>query len=134
MILVVDAHYSADKAMVAGVVFENWPNETPQKEYVSLMEGVADDEPGRFFKRELPCLLKLIVDYALKPDCMIVDGYVFLDGHSKAGLGKHLYDALNGETAVMGVTKKPFKDIDARMKFIGGRAAIPSTSCCRKWG
>lgn len=125
MILAVDVHYSADKATVAGVVFENWPDEAPQKEYISLMDGVADYEPGKFFKRELPCLLKLIADYALKPDCIIVDGYVFLDGYSKAGLGKHLYDALNGEVAVIGVAKKPFKDIDARYEVCRGTSSNP---------
>jgi deoxyribonuclease V len=125
MILAVDVHYSGHKATVAGVVFENWPDEAPQKEYVSLMEGVADYEPGKFFKRELPCLLKLIADYALKPDFVIVDGYVFLDGHSKAGLGKHLYDALNGETAVVGVAKKPFKAMNVRYEVYRGTSSKP---------
>lgn len=125
MILAVDVHYSADKATVAGVIFENWSDEAPQKEYVSLMAGVAGYEPGRFFKRELPCLLKLIADYALKPDCIIVDGYVFLDGHSTAGLGKHLYDALNGEAVVVGVAKKPFKDIEAGYEVYRGTSRSP---------
>lgn len=125
MILAVDVHYADNKATAAGVIFENWPDETPQKEYISVMAGVADYEPGKFFKRELPGLLKLIADYALKPDCMIVDGYVFLDGHSTAGLGKHLYDALSGEAAVIGVAKKLPKDIEAGYEVYRGTSRSP---------
>ena len=125
MILAVDVHYLEDRAIVAGVAFEDWPDEAPQVEWVSLMEGVADYEPGQLFKRELPGLVKLITDYGLKPACLIVDGYVFLDGHSQAGLGKHLYDALKGEVPVIGVAKKPFSDIAARYELYRGASSKP---------
>ena len=106
MILAVDVQYSENNAVVAGVLFKSWQNEDSEKEYVSLMDEVADYEPGKFFKRELPCILKLIENYHLKPECIVVDGFVFLDGFSKAGLGKHLFDALNGEVSVIGIAKK----------------------------
>jgi deoxyribonuclease V len=125
MILAVDVHYSENNGVAAGVLFENWQDEKAQKECVSLIEGVAGYEPGNFFKRELPCVLKLIAEHHLKPEIIIVDGYVFLDGFSKTGLGKHLYDALNGEVAVVGIAKKRFKDIDARFEVYRGSSRKP---------
>jgi deoxyribonuclease V len=125
MILAVDVHYSENNALAAGVLFENWEDEKAQKECVSLIEGVAGYEPGKFFKRELPCILKLIAEHQLKPDCIIIDGFVFLDGFSKAGLGKHLYDALNGEVSVVGIAKKRFKDIDAQFEVYRGVSRKP---------
>lgn len=125
MILAVDVQYSEDNAKVAGVEFENWHSDKSQKEYVSLFEGVADYEPGNFFKRELPCILRLLSEHNLTPDCIIVDGFVFLDGYSKAGLGKHLFDALNGKTVVIGVAKKRFKDIDMSFAVYRGGSQKP---------
>jgi deoxyribonuclease V len=125
MILAVDVQYSENNAVAAGVLFESWQDEKAQKESVSLIEGVAGYEPRNFFKRELPCILKLIVEHHLKPEIIIVDGYVFLDGFSKAGLGKHLYDALNGEVSVVGIAKKRFKDIDSRLEVYRGSSRKP---------
>jgi deoxyribonuclease V len=125
MILAVDVQYSENNAVAAGVLIENWQDEKAQKECVSLIEGVAGYEPGNFFKRELPCILKLIAEHRLKPEIIIVDGYVFLDGFSKAGLGKHLYDALNGEVSVVGIAKKRFKDIDSRFEVYRGSSRKP---------
>ena len=125
MILAVDVQYSGNNAKVAGVAFENWCDQKAQKEYVSLFEGVADYEPGNFFKRELPCILRLLTEHALEPDCIVVDGFVFLDGYSKAGLGKHLYDALNGIVSVVGVAKKRFKDIGMDFAIYRGSSRRP---------
>lgn len=49
---------------------------------------------------------KLLSKHNLKPDCIIVDGFVHLED-DKPGLGKHLYDALNGKVRVIGVAKNP---------------------------
>lgn len=125
MILAVDVQYSGNNAIVAGVVFENWQDEKAQKECVSMIDGVAGYEPGKFFRRELPCILKLIAEHHLKPECIVVDGFVFLDGFSRAGLGKHLYDALNGEVSVVGVAKKRFKDIDSQFEVYRGDSRRP---------
>jgi deoxyribonuclease V len=43
------------------------------------------------------------------PTCIVVDGYVYLGREKKPGLGKYLYDALSGETAVIGVAKSHFR-------------------------
>ncbi len=125
MILAVDAQYSKNEAIAGGVVFEHWQDERPQKECVSLIERVADYESGKFFKRELPCILKLLADHHLQPECILVDGYVYLDGFSVAGLGKYLYDALAGCTSVIGVAKKAYKSIDPRFEIYRGNSRKP---------
>ncbi len=125
MILAVDVQYSEAGAVTGGVVFEHWQDEQAQKEYVSLLEGAAEYEPGKFFKRELPCILKLIAEHHLQPDCIVVDGYVFLDGVSKPGLGKYLYDALDGRAGVIGVAKRRYKDIDPRFEVFRGGSRRP---------
>jgi deoxyribonuclease V len=125
MILAVDVQYTKNEAIAAGVLFEHWQDERAQKEYLSRIEGVAGYEPGKFFKRELPPILKLIEEHHLQPDCILVDGFVFLDGFAGAGLGKHLYDALGGKVAVIGVAKKQYKDLDAGYEVRRGRSRRP---------
>ena len=125
MILAVDVQYSGDEAVAAGVLFDGWQDEKAQKEYVSRMAGAAAYEPGRFFKRELPPILKLIEEHHLQPTCILVDGFVFLDGFSEAGLGKHLFDALEGRAAVIGLAKKRYKGIDPRYEVYRGRSRRP---------
>jgi deoxyribonuclease V len=123
--LAVDVYYEENHAITAGVLFEDWQASTPVKEVVSYIEEVAPYEPGRFYKRELPCILKLIDENDLHIDSIIIDGFVFLDGHCRPGLGKHLYDVLNGRVPVVGVAKKPFKDIAADCEVIRGISHKP---------
>ena len=44
----------------------------------------------------------------MKPDTIFIDGFVYLGSDMRPGLGKHLFDALEGETVVIGVAKSPF--------------------------
>jgi len=125
MILAIDVQYSENLATVAGVVFERWTDETPKMELVSIVEGIADYQPGQFYKRELPCILKLIEENELQPECIVVDGLVYLDDSCKAGLGKHLFDALGGKVPVIGVAKKLFKGISSHYEIYRGTSNKP---------
>ena len=125
MILAVDVHYKGQKAVVAGVLFENWYDDHPCEVFMSTVADIEKYEPGEFYKRELPCILKLLGDHQIRPDCIVVDGFVYLDGVIKAGLGKHLYDALEGRVNIIGVAKKPFKDISDRFAVYRGRSDKP---------
>jgi deoxyribonuclease V len=125
MILAVDVHYSVNHATVAGVVFHTWTDETPEMELACNVEVIADYQPGQFYKRELPCILKLIEASGVQPECIVVDGLVYLDGSSKAGLGRHLFDALGGKIPVVGVAKKLFKGISPRHEIYRGASAKP---------
>ena len=82
---------------------------------------MGDYIPGQLYKRELPGILKLLSEHNLQPEYIVIDGYVYLDGYAKPGLGKHLYDALHGNVKVIGVAKKRFAGIsDAYALYRGG--------------
>ncbi len=56
---------------------------------------------------------------------VVVDGYVWLDGVSVAGLGAHLYQALAGKVAVIGVAKRRFAGAGAAVEVVRGRSIRP---------
>ena len=107
------------------MLFENWDDDHPCEIYKSTVSNMDPYKPGEFYKRELPCILKLLGDHEIRPDCIVVDGFVYLDGVGKAGLGKHLYDALEGGVDVIGVAKKPFKNISHFFAVYRGRSHKP---------
>lgn len=111
MILAVDADYDGQTAVVSGVVFEKWDDDRPSGIFTSTVTSFAEYVPGEFCRRELPYILRLLKEHRIRPACIVVDGYVYLDGVSEAGLGKYLYEALGGNVIVVGVAKKPFRNI-----------------------
>lgn len=125
MILAVDAHYDNHNGLVAGVAFKHWADAEPDNIYANKIEQVGDYVPGQFYKRELPGILKLLREYDLKPEYIVIDGYVYLDGYARPGLGKHLYDALHGNVKVIGVAKKPFADISEEYAIFRGLSKKP---------
>lgn len=125
MILAVDAQYSGDKSYVAGVLFESWAASEPSREYITTSQVVNDYVPGEFYKRELPGILKLLNEHSIEPDTIIIDGFVYLDGSSRPGLGKHLYDALSAKTKIIGVAKNRFKNISKECAVFRGQSKKP---------
>ena len=125
MILAVDVDYQDDCATVAGVAFESWLDEAASSTFVSQLTDVGEYEPGRFYRRELPCIQRLVCEHKLTPACFVVDGFVYLDGVAKAGLGKHLYDSLETKVPVVGVAKRPFKGIPKDFELYRGKSRRP---------
>ncbi|MGO8927059.1 MAG: endonuclease V [Limisphaerales bacterium] len=124
MIACLDVDYREPAAYAAGLAFQNWSDATPATEKVIPVVGVNPYEPGQFFRRELPCLLAVLRE--LPPVAVIVvDGYVWLDGVSVAGLGAHLYQALAGKVAVIGVAKTRFAGAGAAVEVVRGRSTRP---------
>lgn len=108
MFAALDAQYVDQSATVAGVTFSDWGAEQAQRELVTTVEGVADYQPGEFWRREVPCALAVLKLLGNTPDVVVVDGYVWLDGNGRKGMGAHLFEALNGAVAVIGVAKHSF--------------------------
>lgn len=125
MILATDVHYSDSTAVAAGVLFQNWSDAEPQEEYVCKIPSVESYESGSFYKRELPCILTLLQKYKLTVDCIVIDGYVYLDNHSRPGLGKYLFDALGGTVTVVGVAKSSFPGISTESEIVRGKSQNP---------
>lgn len=123
MIVALDVDYRPDGASAAAVVFRDWNADRPEHHRVVLVPDVADYEPGNFFRRELPCLLRVLAELApmtttaplaprLDARCLIIDGYVDL-APGRAGLGRHLFEAFGGAVPVIGVAKTRFRDAPA---------------------
>lgn len=103
-ILAVDVDYreAEDKAVIAGVLFQDWSSEECAVINV-VIDGVEPYEPGQFYKRELPCILELLKHVTVKLGCVIVDGYVYLGHDQHDGLGAKLYHEVS--IPVIGVAK-----------------------------
>lgn len=124
MIACLDVSYHNDVAYAAAVIFRNWPDANAVDEKVIRIPDVQPYEPGRFFRRELPCLLA-VLKTLLPIHSAIIDGYVWLDGVSKPGLGAHLYQALDGQVAVVGVAKTKLQGADRACEVIRGTSRRP---------
>ena len=59
MIIAIDVHYFQDKAVAAGVIFEDWSAKSASEIVKVEVANVAPYESGAFYKRELPCILFL---------------------------------------------------------------------------
>ncbi len=75
------------------------------------VDHVEPYQSGQFYKREMPCILKLLQQISEPYDIIIIDGYVYLDGKSQEGLGKYLYDNLQDKKPVIGIAKNKFHAI-----------------------
>lgn len=119
MILAIDVHYRATFAKAISIEFETWQDEHPSKIHEVLIDEVAAYVPGQFYKRELPCILKVLEKTPLeKIEVIIVDGYVTLSDEGKFGLGMYLYEALNQKIPIIGVAKRSFKDNEQQVQKV----------------
>jgi deoxyribonuclease V len=110
MILAVDVDYEEDRAWVAGVLFHHWGDAKPVDEHIIQCAVANEYRPGEFFRRELPCIERLLREIDHPLDCIIVDGYVYLGSDRRPGLGKYLFDAMKQQVPVIGVAKTPYHD------------------------
>lgn len=124
MLACLDVHYAGSTAAAACILFDGWTATTPDREVVRHFTGVAEYEPGNFYKRELPCLIGTIDRLPRRPQTIIIDGYVWLSPDARPGLGAHLFDALGGSTAVIGVAKSEFPGAPG-VKVFRGQSKAP---------
>ena len=125
MILAVDVDYREENAKVSGVCFSDWKSSEYTSLHHSMVSNVKPYEPGAFYKRELPCILKLIADHQLELSCIVIDGYVDLGEDNRPGLGMYLYESLDSKIPVIGVAKKPFKDTKTSSEIYRGESKKP---------
>jgi deoxyribonuclease V len=124
MIACVDVAYHDDEANAACVLFRQWSDEEGEREIVARISKVEEYLPGRFYRRELPCLLAVLGMVREPPETVIVDGYVWL-GENAPGLGALLYEALGGKAAVIGVAKSPFAGALHAVSVVRGGSRRP---------
>lgn len=122
---VLDAHYENNKAMVSCVIFDSWPDSKPQKIIRVVVPCMAQYRPGRFYERELPCLMSVLhrANQAFKT--IVIDGYVHLMADIGKGLGVHLYESLPYSSVIVGVAKNPLKVAEHFLPIYRGRSRKP---------
>lgn len=127
MILAMDAHYRADSAKFVALCFHDWADALPHSVHALSLPLAGEYVPGEFYKRELPGLLELLkqVDLAAL-QCIVVDGYVWLDDDGRPGLGWHLYESLGRRVPVIGVAKSYFHQNEKHVApVLRGQSAKP---------
>ena len=125
MILAIDVDYRENNhAVIAGVMFNDWQDKEATETIVTSLNNVQGYVSGQFYKRELPCILKLLEKIKEIPTYIIVDGYVFLDDNKK-GLGAYLYEALDKKIPIIGVAKTAFKNISSDTYLYRGESKKP---------
>lgn len=128
-IAIVDVDYSDPQpgaaATAACVVAERWTDGVPIETHAAPIKTVQPYAPGRFFERELPCLLAVLPRVGAPIDVVVIDGYVILDGAGAPGLGAHLHAALQGRYPVVGVAKSQFGDGSFATPVLRGSSRQP---------
>ncbi len=109
MIVAIDVHYRETVAKAVSIEFSDWQQSSPDTIHEVFLEEVEEYIPGQFYKRELPCILKILEKSQLSDiETIIIDGYVYLDDAGKPGLGAILFKSLNQKIPAIGVAKKRF--------------------------
>jgi deoxyribonuclease V len=103
-----DVDYRENFAVAACILFDDWLSADTRGTFTEKITPVHPYVPGQFFKRELPCLLKVLGNVQVTLETIIVDGFIWLGNELKPGLGAHLYEALSRRIAVIGVAKNRY--------------------------
>jgi deoxyribonuclease V len=105
MKLAIDVHFDGAGALAAAVAFDAWDAPEATRSYTSRVPHVEKARLGELDLRNLPCIIELMREHALEPELVVIDGFVDPDAKETPGLGRHLYHALGGRAAVIGVSK-----------------------------
>jgi deoxyribonuclease V len=111
-----DVHYTDPSARAACVLAADWADATPAREVTVQVSPIAAYEPGAFYKRELPCLVAVLAK-AGPVECVVIDGYVWLDREGTPGLGAHLHAALGGAVPVVGLAKTAYRGSEMALEL-----------------
>ncbi len=120
-----DVHYDSDGSTAACVVFEKWTDSIPTDIIRTIGDRPSPYRPGRFFERELPCLMAVIERAGRRFDTIVIDGYVHLKAEVGKGLGVCLFESLSYAPAVIGVAKTPLEVADRFVPICRGKSRRP---------
>lgn len=119
-----DVYYKKDQAKACCIVFETDPTEKTLSTYCQVIESVSGYISGEFYRRELPCILKVYKMIKEDIDLIIIDGFVTL-GNSKKGLGAYLFESLDKKLPVIGVAKTYFRGCENYVEIYRGKSGKP---------
>lgn len=126
-IAIVDVGYGEGdrEALAAAVVARAWSDAEPVEVAVTPIDAVRPYTPGRFYERELPCVLAVLERLRSPVGVIVVDGYAILDAQGTPGLGGHLHAALGGERPVVGVAKTAYRGSEHATPVLRGTSQRP---------
>jgi deoxyribonuclease V len=108
-IVALDAAYGDTASAAAGVLFSDWSDKDVLGTFAIRTDKPPPAyQPGEFYKRELPALMALLDTSANPISEIVIDGYAWLSGDGKPGLGARLFVALDCRVPVIGVAKTKF--------------------------
>jgi deoxyribonuclease V len=122
---VVDVHYRSDTAVAACVAFRGWQDGEPTRIVRATVAAAERYRAGRFFERELPSVLAVLVEAGEEYEAIVIDGFVHLRPDVGKGLGVHLAEALGYSTVIIGVAKSPLHIADRFVAIVRGRSVKP---------
>jgi deoxyribonuclease V len=125
MIACVDVDYRPTEAVAACALLHAWDDAVTAGDLVERISPVEPYAPGRFLRRELPCLGAVLAKVAEPLDVVVVDGYVWLGGADVPGLGFYLYEALGKSVQVVGVAKTRFEGVRVAREVLRGSSRRP---------
>ena len=108
MLACVDVDYRDDATVAGCVLFQSWADHSPAEQLLAFEGPAKPYFPGQFYLRELPPIVAVLGQVKVRPEVIIVDGYVWLD-QGRMGLGAHLYSELENKVPVIGVAKNPWQ-------------------------
>jgi deoxyribonuclease V len=123
VLAITDVHYGKNEARAACVLAADWSDAAPAGVWTERIQPIAPYEPGAFYKRELPCLLAVLSQVPRPLEAVIIDGYVWLDGAGRRGLGAHLHEALG--IPVIGIAKTAFQGSPFAAPLVRASSARP---------
>lgn len=132
MKLAVDVHLGPEVAHAAALIFEAWDAPEAERTLVThlAVEGVKKPARGEPDLRALPCILQLLREHALAPELILLPGTVHLDAQETPGLGLHLFQALGGQVAVVGISKTALPGLPAQFELHREDEALPLIITC----
>jgi deoxyribonuclease V len=123
-------HFHGDGALAAAVAFDEWDAREASQTFTSRIAQLDKPARGQPDLRELSCLLRLLQEHALKPDVILIDAPVHLDAAETPGLGRSLYDALGGQTPIIGIATKSMPGMPAQFEVFREEEARPLIVTC----
>ena len=103
--IALDVTYHDHHAVVGLVRFRDWDAAEPLSHAIISCPAAPAYIPGKFYRRELPCLVMALASIASDYSHVLIDGYVHLHEPHGKGLGYHVHEHLAGRAVVIGVAK-----------------------------
>ncbi len=121
----VDVHYTKEKAITALVEFPDFSAGSITGTLIQDFKITSPYIPGKFYLRELPCILRILEMTKKQYKSIVIDGFVYLKKPLCLGLGGYLAGTLAYQTTIIGIAKNYFGLAERFVEIKRGRSSKP---------